>query len=42
MIVGLPASGQVVGLLNDLPVVADLVEGIVAQANGDLGRLGSR
>lgn len=39
---GVLASGQVVGLLDDLPAVADLVEGIVAQADGILARLGSR
>lgn len=39
---GVQASGQVVGLLDDLPAVADLIEDIVAQADGILGRLGSR
>ncbi|MEW2504526.1 MULTISPECIES: nitronate monooxygenase [unclassified Amycolatopsis] len=37
---GVLASGQVVGLLRDLPSVADLIEGIVADAEAILRRLG--
>lgn len=36
---GVLASGQVVGLLNDLPSVADLIEGMVAQATEILRNL---
>jgi NAD(P)H-dependent flavin oxidoreductase YrpB (nitropropane dioxygenase family) len=39
---GVLASGQVVGLLDDLPAVADLIEGIVADAEAILARLGTR
>lgn len=39
---GVLASGQVVGLLDDLPAVADLIEGIVADAGAILARLGTR
>ncbi|MFI7121605.1 NAD(P)H-dependent flavin oxidoreductase [Amycolatopsis sp. NPDC049868] len=38
---GVLASGQVVGLLDDLPAVADLIETIVADATGILRRLAS-
>ncbi|MFD6066547.1 NAD(P)H-dependent flavin oxidoreductase [Amycolatopsis lurida] len=38
---GVLASGQVVGLLGDLPAVGDLIETIVADATGILRRLGS-
>ncbi|HVK25363.1 MAG TPA: nitronate monooxygenase [Actinokineospora sp.] len=37
---GVLASGQVVGLLDDLPTCADLIDGIMAQANETLTRLG--
>ncbi|MEV4597420.1 nitronate monooxygenase [Amycolatopsis sp. NPDC049253] len=37
---GVLASGQVVGLLRDLPPVADLIDGIVADAEAILRRLG--
>ncbi|MFI5612167.1 NAD(P)H-dependent flavin oxidoreductase [Amycolatopsis sp. NPDC051903] len=37
---GVLASGQVAGLLRDLPRVADLIEGIVADAEAILRRLG--
>jgi NAD(P)H-dependent flavin oxidoreductase YrpB (nitropropane dioxygenase family) len=37
---GVLASGQVVGLLGDLPSVAELVERIVADAEAAIGRLG--
>jgi NAD(P)H-dependent flavin oxidoreductase YrpB (nitropropane dioxygenase family) len=37
---GVLASGQVVGLLGDLPSVAELVERIVADAEAVIGRLG--
>ncbi|WP_106177004.1 NAD(P)H-dependent flavin oxidoreductase [Prauserella shujinwangii] len=36
---GVLASGQVVGLLDDVPSVAELVDGIVADATGILARL---
>ncbi|GHF64593.1 nitronate monooxygenase [Amycolatopsis bartoniae] len=39
---GVLASGQVVGLLDDLPTVADLVTGIITEAEGILRRLGTR
>jgi NAD(P)H-dependent flavin oxidoreductase YrpB (nitropropane dioxygenase family) len=39
---GVLASGQVVGLLDDLPAVADLVGGMVAEAEEILARLGTR
>ncbi|RSN34040.1 2-nitropropane dioxygenase [Amycolatopsis sp. WAC 01416] len=38
---GVLASGQVVGLLDDLPTVGDLIETIVADATGILRRLAS-
>lgn len=38
---GVLASGQVVGLLGDLPAVGDLIETIVADADGILRRLAS-
>ena len=38
--VGVMASGQVVGLIDDLPSCAELVEGIVTEAVGVLDRLG--
>ncbi|UMP04074.1 nitronate monooxygenase family protein [Amycolatopsis sp. EV170708-02-1] len=38
---GVLASGQVVGLLDDLPAVGDLIETIVADATGILRRLAS-
>ncbi|EME54091.1 NAD(P)H-dependent flavin oxidoreductase [Amycolatopsis decaplanina] len=38
---GVLASGQVVGLLDDLPAVGDLIETIVADATGVLRRLAS-
>jgi len=38
--VGVMATGQVVGLIDDLPSCADLIERIMAQATGVLGRLG--
>jgi NAD(P)H-dependent flavin oxidoreductase YrpB (nitropropane dioxygenase family) len=38
---GVLASGQVVGLLGDLPSVAELIEGIVADAGLAIERLGS-
>lgn len=36
---GVLASGQVVGLLGDLPSVGELIESIVADASGILERL---
>ena len=36
---GVLASGQVVGMLQDLPTVADLIEGIVAEAEAIIGKL---
>ena len=38
---GVLASGQVVGMLADLPTVRDLVEGIVAEAEAIIGKLPS-
>jgi len=38
---GVLASGQVVGLLDDLPAVGELIEKIVADASDVLRRLGS-
>ena len=38
---GVMSSGQVVGLLDDLPSVAALIERIVAEAEAILGRLGT-
>ncbi|KAA9158243.1 nitronate monooxygenase [Amycolatopsis acidicola] len=38
---GVLASGQVVGMLDDLPSVAELIEGIVADATDICGRLGT-
>ncbi|MGH2795020.1 MAG: nitronate monooxygenase, partial [Actinomycetota bacterium] len=37
---GVMASGQVVGVIDDLPGVAELIERIVHEAEGTLGRLG--
>ncbi|HJR18901.1 MAG TPA: nitronate monooxygenase [Actinomycetota bacterium] len=37
---GVMASGQVVGVIDDLPGVAELIERIVREAEGTLGRLG--
>lgn len=37
---GVPASGQVVGLLRELPPVTGLIEGIVAGPESILHRLG--
>ena len=39
---GIMASGQVVGLIDDLPTVADLVGRVVAQADHTLQRLPPR
>jgi NAD(P)H-dependent flavin oxidoreductase YrpB (nitropropane dioxygenase family) len=36
---GVLASGQVVGMLADLPTVSDLIEGIVAEAEAIIGKL---
>ena len=36
---GVLASGQVVGMLQDLPTVAELIEGIVAEAEAIIGKL---
>jgi nitronate monooxygenase len=38
---GVLASGQVVGLLADLPSCRDLIEGIVADAEAIIGKLPS-
>jgi NAD(P)H-dependent flavin oxidoreductase YrpB (nitropropane dioxygenase family) len=38
---GVLASGQVVGMLDDLPSCAQLIEGIVAQATAIIDRLGA-
>jgi NAD(P)H-dependent flavin oxidoreductase YrpB (nitropropane dioxygenase family) len=38
---GVLASGQVVGMLDDLPSVRDLIEGIVAEAEAIIGKLPS-
>ncbi|MGH2758087.1 MAG: NAD(P)H-dependent flavin oxidoreductase, partial [Actinomycetota bacterium] len=38
---GVMASGQVVGLIDDLPTVAEVIERIVKEAEATLGRLGS-
>jgi NAD(P)H-dependent flavin oxidoreductase YrpB (nitropropane dioxygenase family) len=38
---GVMASGQVVGLIGDLPTVADLVDRIMAEAEAVLTRLGA-
>jgi NAD(P)H-dependent flavin oxidoreductase YrpB (nitropropane dioxygenase family) len=38
---GVMASGQVVGLLDDLPSCAELISRIVAEATEVLGRLGA-
>jgi len=37
---GVLASGQVVGMIHDLPTVAQIVEGAVAEAGEILQRLG--
>ncbi len=39
--VGVMASGQVVGMIEDLPTVAELVDRVVAEATTVLGRLGA-
>jgi NAD(P)H-dependent flavin oxidoreductase YrpB (nitropropane dioxygenase family) len=36
---GLMSSGQVTGLIDDLPSCAELIEGIMAEAGATLGRL---
>jgi NAD(P)H-dependent flavin oxidoreductase YrpB (nitropropane dioxygenase family) len=36
---GVLASGQVVGMLQDLPTVRDLIEGVVAEAEAIIGKL---
>jgi NAD(P)H-dependent flavin oxidoreductase YrpB (nitropropane dioxygenase family) len=36
---GLMSSGQVVGVISDLPTVGELIERIVAEAAGTLARL---
>jgi len=36
---GVMASGQVVGVIDDLPSCADLIDRIVGEANATLGRL---
>jgi NAD(P)H-dependent flavin oxidoreductase YrpB (nitropropane dioxygenase family) len=38
---GVLASGQVVGMLDDLPSCRDLIEGIVAEAEAIIGKLPS-
>ncbi|MGH2758019.1 MAG: NAD(P)H-dependent flavin oxidoreductase, partial [Actinomycetota bacterium] len=38
---GVMASGQVVGLIDDLPTVGEVIERIVKEAEATLGRLGS-
>jgi len=38
---GVMASGQVVGVIDDLPTVADLIERIMGEANAALARLGA-
>ena len=38
---GVMASGQVVGVLDDLPPVAEVIDRIVAEAEDVLKRLGS-
>jgi NAD(P)H-dependent flavin oxidoreductase YrpB (nitropropane dioxygenase family) len=38
---GVMASGQAVGVIDDLPPVAELMERIVAEARDALGRLGA-
>ena len=40
--VGVSASGQVVGLIDDIPSCQELIERIVREANEVLGRLGGR
>jgi len=37
--VGLMSSGQVAGLIDDLPSCAELIESIMAEAGATLGRL---
>jgi NAD(P)H-dependent flavin oxidoreductase YrpB (nitropropane dioxygenase family) len=37
--IGVSASGQVVGLIDDIPSCAELIDRIVAQATEVLGRL---
>jgi NAD(P)H-dependent flavin oxidoreductase YrpB (nitropropane dioxygenase family) len=36
---GVMASGQVVGVIDDLPTVAEVIERIVKEAEATLGRL---
>jgi len=38
---GVLASGQVVGLINDLPTCEELIDRLVTQAAAELKRLGS-
>ena len=40
--VGVLPTGQVVGVIDELPTVADLVGGIIAEANATLDRLHGR
>jgi NAD(P)H-dependent flavin oxidoreductase YrpB (nitropropane dioxygenase family) len=40
--IGVSASGQVVGLIEDIPSCQELVERIVREANDVLGRLGGQ
>ena len=39
--VGILPTGQVVGVIDELPTVAELVQRIVSEAEETLGRLGS-
>ena len=39
--VGVLPTGQVTGVIGELPTVADLVEGMVAEARATLARLGA-
>jgi NAD(P)H-dependent flavin oxidoreductase YrpB (nitropropane dioxygenase family) len=39
--VGILPTGQVVGVIEELPTVAELLERIVSEAEATLGRLGS-
>ncbi len=39
--VGILPTGQVAGVIDALPTVADVVEGIVDEARATLGRLGT-
>jgi NAD(P)H-dependent flavin oxidoreductase YrpB (nitropropane dioxygenase family) len=38
---GVLASGQVVGMLHDLPTVRELIEGVVNEAESIIGKLAS-